>query len=94
MTSSPDVPPPSVRAVDRTWAVLMVVTVVTTWVLTKDWMGADVAAVVMMALVGAKVWLILMEFMELRGAPRLVAAAFTVWSFALPVGLAVAVSRQ
>ena len=94
MTSLPDAHHSSVRAVDRTWVVLVAVTVVTTWVLTKDWMGAGAAAFVMMTLVGAKVWLILMVFMELRGAPRLVAAAFTVWSIALPVALAVAVGRQ
>jgi hypothetical protein len=70
--------------VDRVWLVLMCLTILTTWVLSKDVVGAEVATVATMTVAGMKVRWVFLDFMELRDAPIVGRAIFELWSAAVP----------
>ncbi|TDU26880.1 cytochrome c oxidase subunit IV [Panacagrimonas perspica] len=61
------------------WFVLMLATVVTTWVLSKDIVAARTGTVAIIAIAFYKVRLVLLHFMELRHAPRGLRLFFELW---------------
>ena len=71
------------------WILLMGVTIVTTWGLSKDALAAAAATSGTMALAAWKVRLVMLEFMELRQAPRLPRAVFEAWAVATPAAMIV-----
>lgn len=76
---------PFYRSPTVIWLALMVVTIVTTWLLSDSWLEAKVGIASTFVLVAWKVRLILLDFMELRHAPRLPRLAFELWSVGVPV---------
>lgn len=69
---------------DRTWSLLMGLTILTTWVLSKDGVDAQLATVVTLLVAGAKVRWVFLDFMELRDAPWIGRVVFELWSVAVP----------
>ena len=61
------------------WLVLMLATVVTTWVLSKDVVAVRVGTVAIIAIAAYKVRLVLLHFMELRHAPVPLRVVFETW---------------
>jgi hypothetical protein len=61
------------------WLGLMVATVVTTWGLSKNAFSPVVAVVGTFVIAGVKVRYVMLDFMELRNAPRAVRIAFEAW---------------
>ena len=61
------------------WLGLMVATVVTTWGLSKNAFSPVVAVVGTFLIAGVKVRYVMLDFMELRNAPRAVRIAFEAW---------------
>lgn len=61
------------------WLALMVLTVVTTWGLSKDFFGPAVAVVGTFLIAGLKVRYVMLDFMELRFAPTASRIFFQVW---------------
>jgi hypothetical protein len=66
------------------WVLLMSATVLTTWVLSKDALAAGAGTAGTLALAAWKVRLVLLDFVELRGAPWALRAAFEAWSVGVP----------
>jgi caa(3)-type oxidase subunit IV len=69
---------------DRTWLILMGLTILTTWVLSKELVDARLATVATLVVAGLKVRWVFLDFMELRDAPRIGRAVFELWSVAVP----------
>ena len=67
------------RSSTLVWAVLMLATVVTTWVLSKDIVAVRPGTVAIIAIAAYKVRLVLLHFMELRHAPRALRVVFETW---------------
>jgi heme/copper-type cytochrome/quinol oxidase subunit 4 len=61
------------------WLVLMVLTCVTTWGLSKDLFSPAVAVVGIFLIAAVKVRYVMLDFMELRDAPLPVRLAFEAW---------------
>jgi len=61
------------------WLVLMLATVITTWVLSKDIVAARTGTVAIIAIAFYKVRLVLLHFMELRHAPLPLRLFFEGW---------------
>lgn len=61
------------------WLGLMVATVVTTWELSKDAFSPVLTVVGTFAIAAVKVRYVILDFMELRRAPRAVRIAFEAW---------------
>lgn len=77
------------RQVWLTWAVLAASTVLTTWVFTSDALSARWALVATFAVVGWKVWLVLVDFVEFRHAPLGGRLIFYGWASVVPLGIIV-----
>ncbi len=67
------------RRASLIWLLLVAATVFTTWVLSKDVVAAKIGTVSIILIAAIKVRLVLLHFMELRGAPRLLRLVFEVW---------------
>jgi hypothetical protein len=65
------------------WVGLMAATVVTTWGLSKDSFSPVVTVVGTFVIAALKVRYVILDFMELRGAPRGVRIAFEAWPVAV-----------
>jgi hypothetical protein len=65
--------------VTAVWALLMVATCVSTWVLSKDAFSPTIAVVGIFLIAAVKVRFVMLEFMELRYAPTLLRVAFEGW---------------
>ena len=63
------------------WLGLMVLTCVTTWGLSKDLFSPAVAVVGIFVIAAIKVRYVMLDFMELRYAPKRVRVAFEAWPF-------------
>lgn len=61
------------------WLVLMLATVITTWVLSKDVVAVRIGTVAIVAIAAYKVRLVLLHFMELRHAPAALRIVFETW---------------
>jgi heme/copper-type cytochrome/quinol oxidase subunit 4 len=61
------------------WLVLMALTCVTTWGLSKDLFSPPVAVVGIFLIAAVKVRYVMLDFMELRDAPLPVRLAFEAW---------------
>lgn len=70
--------------VTKVWLGLMLLTCMTTWGLSKDLFSAPVAVIGIFLIAAVKVRYVILDFMELRGAPIPVRVAFEAW----PVGVA------
>jgi heme/copper-type cytochrome/quinol oxidase subunit 4 len=67
------------RPVSVVWMILMVLTCASTWMLSKDAFSPAVSTVGIFLIAAFKVRLIMLHFMELRGAPTAVRAVFEAW---------------
>lgn len=67
------------------WLGLMVATVVTTWGLSKDAFSPVVTVVGTFVIAAVKVRYVILDFMELRQAPRGVRIAFEAWPVVVTV---------
>jgi caa(3)-type oxidase subunit IV len=63
------------------WVALVVLTVVTTWGLSKDVVIPPVAVVAIFLIAAVKVRYVVLDFMELRDAPIPVRVFFEAWPF-------------
>ncbi len=63
----------------KVWLALMVLTVITTWGLSKDLFSPAVAVVGTFLIAGLKVRYVMLDFMELRFAPAAPRIFFQVW---------------
>lgn len=61
------------------WLFLMLATIATTWWLSKDSVAPVIGTVAIVAIAAFKVRLVLLHFMELRGAPRPWRLIFEAW---------------
>ena len=61
------------------WLGLMAATVITTWGLSKDAFSPVVTVVGTFVIAALKVRYVILDFMELRHAPRVVRIAFETW---------------
>ena len=61
------------------WLCLLLATVVTTWGLSKDAFSPLVAVVGTFVIAAVKVRYVVLDFMELRNAPRAARIAFEAW---------------
>ncbi len=61
------------------WLLLMLATIVTTWVLSKDLVAVRISTVAIVAIAAYKVRLVLLHFMELRHAPTPLRVVFEGW---------------
>jgi heme/copper-type cytochrome/quinol oxidase subunit 4 len=71
------------RHASGVWLLLMVATVITTWVLAKDAVAMRVGTVAIVLIAALKVRLVLLHFMELRHAPRALRVVFELWVLAV-----------
>lgn len=71
----------------RVWLVLMLATVLTTWVLSKDLFTARVGTVAIVVVAAYKVRLVLLHFMELRHAPLPLRVVFEGWVLLVTAGI-------
>jgi heme/copper-type cytochrome/quinol oxidase subunit 4 len=71
--------------VTKVWATLIAATCVSTWVLSEDGVSPDAAVVGIFVIAALKVRYVLLDFMELRGAPRPVRLFFEFWAAAAAV---------
>jgi heme/copper-type cytochrome/quinol oxidase subunit 4 len=71
------------------WLLLMALTVVSTWGLSKELLSAEVATTGILALAAVKVRWVMLDFMELRGAPLAGRLVFEAWSVLVPAVLVV-----
>ena len=69
------------------WLVLMLATVITTWVLSKDVVAARTGTIAIVALSAYKVRLVLLHFMELRHAPLALRIVFETWILGVAAAL-------
>lgn len=67
------------RLATLVWFVLMIATVITTWVLSKNSFSATEATLATIAIAGWKVRLVLLHFMEMKHAPWLPRLLFEGW---------------
>lgn len=67
------------RTATRVWLLLMLATVVTTWVLSKDAIAARIGTIAIFVIAAYKVRLVLLHFMELRTAPLPLRLVFEAW---------------
>jgi len=67
------------RPVSVVWIVLMLLTCISTWGLSKDVFSPLVATVGIFLIAAFKVRLVVLHFMELRHAPTPVRLAFEAW---------------
>lgn len=65
--------------VTRVWLALIALTVLTTWVVSKDLFSPAVGVVCTFLIAAVKVRLVMLDFMELRTAPTRVRVAFECW---------------
>jgi heme/copper-type cytochrome/quinol oxidase subunit 4 len=65
--------------VTTVWALLMVATCTSTWVLSKDGINPAIAVVGIFLIAALKVRFVMLDFMELRDAPLRVRMAFEMW---------------
>jgi heme/copper-type cytochrome/quinol oxidase subunit 4 len=65
--------------VTAVWALLMVATCVSTWVLSKDAFSPTIAVVGIFLIAAVKVRFVMLDFMELRYAPMPLRVAFEGW---------------
>jgi heme/copper-type cytochrome/quinol oxidase subunit 4 len=65
--------------VTAVWLGLMTATCVSTWALSRDGLRPSVAMAGIFLLAGVKVRFVMLDFMELRGAPRRVRLIFQGW---------------
>lgn len=72
------------------WAVLMVATCVSTWMLSKDSFSPEVGTIAIMLIAAVKVRLVIMHFMEVRRAPLALRFVCEAWLLAV-TGLIVVV---
>ena len=79
----------STARITAVWLLLMALTVVSTWGLSKDLLPDDVATAGILALAALKVRLVMLDFMELRGAPPAGRLIFEAWSVLVPATLIV-----
>ena len=63
------------------WLALIVLTCATTWGLSKDLFSPVVAVVGNFLIAAVKVRYVMLDFMELRDAPKRVRVAFEAWPF-------------
>lgn len=69
--------------VTRVWLGLMLLTVITTWGLSKDVFTPAVAVAGIFLIAAVKVRFVMLDFMELRNAPTSVRVAFQIWIVAV-----------
>ncbi len=69
--------------VTMVWLVLMLLTVITTWGLSKDVVTPAVAVAGVFLIAAVKARFIVLDFMELRSAPASVRVAFQIWIVAV-----------
>lgn len=67
------------------WLGLLALTILTTWVLSKDIVGPTVAVTGIFVVAAVKVRLVMLDFMELRTAPLPVRVVFEGWIAAVTV---------
>ncbi|WP_433567248.1 cytochrome C oxidase subunit IV family protein [Nocardia sp. CA-151230] len=67
------------------WSMLVLATVVTTWILSKDHLSRGVAVLMIFAIAAWKVRYVLLDFMELRDAPRPARIIAEGWSLTTPL---------
>ncbi|MCX2932373.1 cytochrome C oxidase subunit IV family protein [Mycobacterium sp. CVI_P3] len=65
--------------VTAVWLGLMALTVLTTWILSKDVVAPAAAVTGIFLMAATKVRFVMLDFMELRDAPVLVRAVFEAW---------------
>ena len=65
--------------VTRVWLGLMAATCVSTWALSRDGLRPSVAMVGIFGVAALKVRFVMLDFMELRGAPRRARLIFQGW---------------
>jgi heme/copper-type cytochrome/quinol oxidase subunit 4 len=75
------------RPVWLTWVVLVVATVVTTWVLTAESIDRRLALVAIFSVAAWKVRLVMTDFIELREAPLAGRLIFEGWAVAVPLAI-------
>lgn len=61
------------------WAALMTATCASTWLLSKDAFRPEIAVVGIFGIAAVKVRYVLLDFMELRTAPRTARVVFQAW---------------
>lgn len=61
------------------WMALLLATVTTTWWLSKDIVAAKIATIATFLIAAFKVRMVLLYFMELKEAPRMVRWIFDAW---------------
>ena len=79
-------------SVAATWLALSAITVVTTWVLSKDAFGGDLAVLLTMACVSLKAWLVMTRFMESTSGPLLARVVFEGWAILAPLAIGVTIA--
>lgn len=67
------------------WVGLMALTVLTTWILSKDVVSPAAAVTGIFLIAATKVRFVMLDFMELRDAPVPVRAVFEAWIVVLTV---------
>lgn len=65
--------------VTAVWAALIVATCVSTWLLAADDVSRTVGVVGIFLIAAAKIRFVMLDFMELRGAPPAVRIVFQAW---------------
>ncbi|AKH67904.1 Prokaryotic Cytochrome C oxidase subunit IV [Spongiibacter sp. IMCC21906] len=69
------------------WLLLMVASIATTWLLSKDSFTAEAAAVGSIAIAAFKIRLVLVHFMDLKEAPTLLRMVFEAWTAAITLAV-------
>ena len=69
--------------VTMVWLGLMLLTVITTWGLSKDVFTPAIAVAGIFLIAAIKVRFVMLDFMELRNAPTSVRVAFQIWIVAV-----------
>lgn len=77
------------RSTLMTWAILAVVTVITTWFLTSESLDYRWALIAIFALSAWKIRLVMTDFIELHDAPMSGRIIFEGWAVVVPIALAV-----
>ncbi|MFT4262213.1 MAG: cytochrome C oxidase subunit IV family protein [Nocardioides sp.] len=85
---------PLLRRPTTVWIVLMLATVVTAFVLARDGVSERAALIGTFLIAAWKVRLVMLDFMELREAPRLGRLVFEAWAVAVPVAIVVVTLGQ
>lgn len=69
------------------WAVLVVASIITTWMLSKDAFTPQVAAVGSIGIAAFKIRLVLIHFMDLKEAPWPLRMVFEAWTAVVTLGI-------